>query len=42
MQIVAEMIKYMGKHFHAPHTAISMLESHVTLFPQACFCPPLS
>lgn len=33
-QIVAEMIKYMGKYFHAPHTAISMLESHVTLFPQ--------
>jgi hypothetical protein len=28
------MIKYMGKYFHAPHTAISMLESHVTLFPQ--------
>ncbi len=33
-KIPAEQIKYMGRHFHAWHTAISMLESHVGLFPQ--------
>lgn len=37
-KIPAEMIKYMGRHFHAWHTAISMLESHVGLFPQDMRC----
>ncbi|RMZ56591.1 hypothetical protein APUTEX25_003771, partial [Auxenochlorella protothecoides] len=37
-KIPAEMIKYMGRHFHAWQTAISMLESHVTLFPQDMRC----
>jgi transformation/transcription domain-associated protein len=37
-KIPAEMIKYMGRHFHAWHTAITMLESHVGLFPQDMRC----
>lgn len=37
-KIPAEMIKYMGRHFHAWHTAISLLESHVGLFPQDMRC----
>lgn len=37
-KIPAEMIKYMGRQFHAWHTAISMLESHVGLFPQDMRC----
>jgi len=37
-KIPAEMIKYMGKHFHAWHIAISMLESHVGLFPRDMRC----
>jgi transformation/transcription domain-associated protein len=37
-KIPAEMIKYMGRHFHAWHTAISMLESHVGLFPHDMRC----
>lgn len=37
-KIPAEMIKYMGRHFHAWHTAISMLESHVGLFPTDMRC----
>eukprot|EP00887_Chlorella_sp_A99_P004017 scaffold11.g4017.t1 len=37
-KIPAEMIKYMGRHFHAWHTAISMLESHVGLFPGDMRC----
>lgn len=37
-KIPAEMIKYMGRHFHAWHTAVSMLESHVGLFPGDMRC----
>ena len=37
-KIPAEMIKYMGWHFHAWHTAVGMLESHVGLFPQDMRC----
>ena len=37
-KVPAEMIKYMGKHFHAWHIAISMLESHVGLFPRDMRC----
>lgn len=37
-KIPAEMIKYMGRHFHAWHTAITMLESHVGLFPHDMRC----
>lgn len=37
-KIPAEMIKYMGRHFHAWHTAISLLESHVGLFPLDMRC----
>ena len=37
-KIPAEMIKYMGRHFHAWHTAVGMLESHVGLFPQDMRC----
>ena len=37
-KIPAEMIKYMGRHVHAWHIAISMLEGHVVLFPTDMRC----
>lgn len=37
-KIPAEMIKYMGRHVHAWHIAISMLEGHVVLFPGDMRC----
>ena len=37
-KIPAEMIKYMGRHVHAWHVAISMLEGHVVLFPTDMRC----
>ena len=37
-KIPAEMIKYMGRHVHAWHIAISMLEGHVVLFPNDMRC----
>lgn len=37
-KIPAEMIKYMGRHVHAWHIAISMLEGHVVLFPSDMRC----
>jgi transformation/transcription domain-associated protein len=37
-KIPAEMIKYMGRHVHAWHIAVSMLEGHVVLFPADMRC----
>jgi transformation/transcription domain-associated protein len=37
-KIPAEMIKYMGRHVHAWHIAISILEGHVVLFPTDTRC----
>lgn len=33
-KIPSELIKFLGKTYNAWHTAISLLESHVMLFPQ--------
>ena len=37
-KIPAEMIKCMGRHVHAWHIAVSMLEGHVVLFPTDMRC----
>ena len=36
-KLPSELIKYLGKTFCAWHIAIPLLESHVFLFPEACY-----